>query len=246
MDSRSPARPMALSRWLFVIAGLVFAMVLVGGITRLTESGLSITEWKPISGAIPPLSKADWQHEFDLYRATPQYQQVAGPSGMTLALSVVATGDAPPSPARRLPEPPRNGVPAKLEAAPAAPPVTQAAPPVIQAAPPANAAVPPTPPPPAPAIPRPSAAGSSLRLLFSRAFQRGGREAGAPPAGPVAGASPQPAPAQPPQPSPTHPPPPPVAASLPQAPPPAALAPQPPVAVRPPSQPAGLSATKTA
>ena len=46
--------PLALSLWLFLVAGLVFAMVVVGGITRLTESGLSITEWKPISGAIPP------------------------------------------------------------------------------------------------------------------------------------------------------------------------------------------------
>ena len=60
-------------------------MVVVGGITRLTESGLSITEWKPISGAIPPLTEADWQHAFDLYRQTPQYREVAGPAGMTLA-----------------------------------------------------------------------------------------------------------------------------------------------------------------
>ena len=61
------------------VAALVFAMVVVGGITRLTESGLSITEWKPISGAIPPLTHADWAHAFDLYKQTPQYQQVAGP-----------------------------------------------------------------------------------------------------------------------------------------------------------------------
>jgi cytochrome c oxidase assembly protein subunit 15 len=60
-------------------------MVVVGGITRLTESGLSITEWKPISGAIPPLTKADWQSAFDLYRRTPQYREVAGPAGMTLS-----------------------------------------------------------------------------------------------------------------------------------------------------------------
>ena len=74
-----------LSNLLLFVAGLVFAMVVVGGITRLTESGLSITEWKPITGAIPPLSHADWQHEFDLYRQTPQYRQVAGPEGLTLA-----------------------------------------------------------------------------------------------------------------------------------------------------------------
>ena len=60
-------------------------MVVVGGITRLTESGLSITEWKPISGAIPPLTHADWAHAFDLYQADPAIPQVAGPAGMTLA-----------------------------------------------------------------------------------------------------------------------------------------------------------------
>jgi cytochrome c oxidase assembly protein subunit 15 len=60
-------------------------MVVVGGITRLTESGLSITEWRPVSGAVPPLTRADWQHAFDLYKQTPQYQQVAGPAGMTLS-----------------------------------------------------------------------------------------------------------------------------------------------------------------
>lgn len=77
--------PRALSNLLLLVAGLVFAMVVVGGITRLTESGLSITQWKPISGAIPPLSHADWQHAFDLYKQTPQYREVAGPAGMTLA-----------------------------------------------------------------------------------------------------------------------------------------------------------------
>src|SRR3982751_6062284 len=78
-------RPRYLSNLLFFVAALVFAMVLVGGITRLTESGLSITEWKPISGAIPPVTQADWQHAFDLYKQTPQYEQVAGPAGMTLS-----------------------------------------------------------------------------------------------------------------------------------------------------------------
>ena len=78
-------RPLALSNLLLLVAGLVFAMVIVGGITRLTESGLPITQWKPISGALPPLSHADWQHAFDLYRQTPQYREVAGPAGMTLS-----------------------------------------------------------------------------------------------------------------------------------------------------------------
>ena len=80
---RPPAR--RLSNLMLLTAALVFAMVVVGGITRLTESGLSITEWKPISGAIPPLTQADWQHAFSLYRQTPQYQEVAGPAGMTLS-----------------------------------------------------------------------------------------------------------------------------------------------------------------
>jgi heme a synthase len=78
-------QPRAISNLLFLVAALVFAMVVVGGITRLTESGLSITEWKPLSGAVPPLTQADWERAFDLYKATPQYREVAGPAGMTLA-----------------------------------------------------------------------------------------------------------------------------------------------------------------
>src|SRR4029450_232075 len=85
MDSTSPARPIPLSRGLVFVAGLVFAMVVVGGITRLTESGLSITEWKPISGAIPPLSHEDWSRAFELYQRTPEYREINGPAGMDLA-----------------------------------------------------------------------------------------------------------------------------------------------------------------
>src|SRR3569832_1535811 len=59
--------------WLYIIALMVLAMDVVGGITRLTDSGLSITEWQPISGAIPPLNAADWQAEFDNYKRIPQY-----------------------------------------------------------------------------------------------------------------------------------------------------------------------------
>ena len=85
MESPQPlARAAAIANWLLAVAGLVFAMVIIGGITRLTESGLSITEWKPVSGAIPPLNAADWAHAFDLYKATPQYQRVSGPAGMSL------------------------------------------------------------------------------------------------------------------------------------------------------------------
>jgi cytochrome c oxidase assembly protein subunit 15 len=82
---RGRARPRPLSNLLFVVAGLVFAMVVIGGITRLTESGLSITQWNVISGAVPPLSHADWVREFELYKQTPQYIEVAGPAGMTLS-----------------------------------------------------------------------------------------------------------------------------------------------------------------
>ena len=69
-DPDARVRPLAISRFLLVVAGLVFAMVVVGGITRLTESGLSITQWNLVSGALPPLTQAQWQHEFDLYRQT--------------------------------------------------------------------------------------------------------------------------------------------------------------------------------
>ena len=78
-------RPIAISNWLYSVAFLVFIMVVVGGITRLTESGLSITEWKPITGALPPLSEADWLSEFQKYQQIPEYQEISGPAGMTLA-----------------------------------------------------------------------------------------------------------------------------------------------------------------
>jgi cytochrome c oxidase assembly protein subunit 15 len=81
----APARPMAIANWLLLVAGLVFLMVVVGGITRLTESGLSITEWQPIRGAVPPLTHDQWQHAFDLYKQTPEYRQINGPAGMDLA-----------------------------------------------------------------------------------------------------------------------------------------------------------------
>jgi len=66
----------AIRTWLLAVAGLVFVMVLVGGATRLTESGLSIVEWQPIAGTLPPLSPAEWQAEFEKYQATPQYRHV--------------------------------------------------------------------------------------------------------------------------------------------------------------------------
>jgi cytochrome c oxidase assembly protein subunit 15 len=83
--SSSTARPLALSNLLMLVVAMVFAMVVVGGITRLTESGLSITQWDVVSGIVPPLSHADWVREFALYQATPQFREVAGPAGMTLS-----------------------------------------------------------------------------------------------------------------------------------------------------------------
>jgi heme a synthase len=73
----------ALRLWLYTVAALVLAMVLVGGATRLTESGLSITEWKPVTGVLPPLSPDAWEAAFGQYKATPQYRAING--GMSLA-----------------------------------------------------------------------------------------------------------------------------------------------------------------
>jgi heme a synthase len=62
--------------WLFICSTMVFAILVVGGVTRLTHSGLSIVEWKPLVGIIPPLNQADWDETFDKYKKTPEYQQV--------------------------------------------------------------------------------------------------------------------------------------------------------------------------
>ncbi len=73
-DSRDRSRAVAV--WLFLVAALVLAMVVVGGATRLTGSGLSITQWKPILGALPPLSEAAWTDAFNKYRASSQYRLI--------------------------------------------------------------------------------------------------------------------------------------------------------------------------
>src|SRR5947209_9306817 len=62
--------------WLALTAVLIFVMVMVGGATRLTESGLSITQWKPVTGILPPLNPADWQAEFARYREIPQFARL--------------------------------------------------------------------------------------------------------------------------------------------------------------------------
>jgi cytochrome c oxidase assembly protein subunit 15 len=66
----------AVRLWLLVVAAMIFLTLVVGGATRLTESGLSITEWKPVAGVVPPLSDAAWQAEFGAYRAIPQYKEL--------------------------------------------------------------------------------------------------------------------------------------------------------------------------
>ena len=68
---------------ILLVAALVLGMVIVGGATRLTDSGLSITQWKPVTGAIPPLNDADWQEAFGLYKQSSQYAQIN--DGMSLA-----------------------------------------------------------------------------------------------------------------------------------------------------------------
>ena len=66
--------PPAVGGWLLFSSTLVFAVIVVGGVTRLTESGLSITEWRPITGIIPPLNNDDWNAEFEKYKATPEFK----------------------------------------------------------------------------------------------------------------------------------------------------------------------------
>lgn len=83
MAARDTERDRRLIRyWLYVVAALLVVMILLGGTTRLTDSGLSITEWKPIHGVIPPLSQNEWQEEFAAYQQIPQYEQLN--KGMTL------------------------------------------------------------------------------------------------------------------------------------------------------------------
>jgi heme a synthase len=82
-DRRGFDHGRAIRLWLCAVAVIVLAMVLVGGATRVTESGLSITEWQPVMGTLPPLSQAQWQAEFEKYQAIPQYRELN--RGMSLA-----------------------------------------------------------------------------------------------------------------------------------------------------------------
>jgi cytochrome c oxidase assembly protein subunit 15 len=84
--SSAPAarkRPGAIADWLLFVAGLVLLIIVVGGITRLTESGLSITRWEPVSGTIPPLTTEQWETQFEAYKDSPQYQKIN--RGMSLS-----------------------------------------------------------------------------------------------------------------------------------------------------------------
>lgn len=81
-EFRNPTRPRAIANWLFAVAALIVLMIAVGGVTRLTESGLSITEWKLVTGTLPPLSEQAWLAEFEKYKRIPEYQQLN--QGMSL------------------------------------------------------------------------------------------------------------------------------------------------------------------
>lgn len=80
--SGAPDQTFAVRRWLWAVIALVFVMILVGGATRLTGSGLSITEWRPVTGALPPLSEEQWLSEFEKYKTIPQYELIN--KGMSL------------------------------------------------------------------------------------------------------------------------------------------------------------------
>lgn len=71
-DVTSTAIPRSLPNWLFGCSALVFGIVIIGGLTRLTESGLSITEWEPFTGILPPITDAEWDVEWEKYRVSPE------------------------------------------------------------------------------------------------------------------------------------------------------------------------------
>lgn len=82
-DTQSARRQRQIAVWLLAVCALIFTMVVVGGVTRLTRSGLSIVEWKPVTGVIPPLTESAWQEAFAKYRQYPEYQKIN--RGMSLA-----------------------------------------------------------------------------------------------------------------------------------------------------------------
>lgn len=82
LDNQYRAMQKSIAIWLLTCCALVFAMVVVGGVTRLTDSGLSIVEWQPIVGTVPPVTQSDWDELFEKYHQTPQYQKIN--AGMSL------------------------------------------------------------------------------------------------------------------------------------------------------------------
>jgi len=76
-------RSRVIACWLLAVAGMVFVMVVIGGVTRLTESGLSIVDWRPVTGWLPPLNEARWEEVFSAYRTSPEFREVN--ASMTLA-----------------------------------------------------------------------------------------------------------------------------------------------------------------
>ncbi|HET6628308.1 MAG TPA: COX15/CtaA family protein [Woeseiaceae bacterium] len=76
MNDASLENDRKVARWLFVLCGLVFAMVILGGVTRLTGSGLSMVDWRPIMGVLPPLGADDWERAFELYQQSPEFRLV--------------------------------------------------------------------------------------------------------------------------------------------------------------------------
>jgi len=83
IDAKGRGARGAIRVWLMILFALVVLMIAVGGLTRLTDSGLSITEWAPLSGSVPPLNAADWEAEFDAYKQIPEYTEQN--AGMSLA-----------------------------------------------------------------------------------------------------------------------------------------------------------------
>src|SRR5204862_626015 len=82
-SAQEAPHPSAVRWWLIAVAALIAIMVLVGGATRLTESGLSIVEWKPVTGTLPPLNQEQWTQAFEAYKTIPQYRELN--AGMSLA-----------------------------------------------------------------------------------------------------------------------------------------------------------------
>lgn len=83
-DSTHERNNRQLAIWLFVICAMIYCMILLGGATRLTESGLSMVDWKPIMGIVPPIGEAEWQATFEKYQQFPEYQKINKNRGMDL------------------------------------------------------------------------------------------------------------------------------------------------------------------